>query len=90
MPIWYVDLWPAEELAGWLAFSKVETMPDEQWGHAMIAHTIARVMGSYKGGIDGFIPSPEPPRPLSHKQLRAKLVIALGARKVDNGQAGQG
>lgn len=86
-PLWWVDLWPAGELSRWLAYSQVEALPDAHWDAAMVARTVAAVMGGYKGGLDPFLPVVGEPKPLTYRQLKAKLIIALGAREAGHGRA---
>jgi hypothetical protein len=75
-----LESWPVEELWKWLAYSRVECLPDAHWDAAMIAHSQARTWGS-GAKLEDFLPRPAAGKTMSHKQLKSKLIIRLGAKK---------
>jgi hypothetical protein len=44
------------ELSEWLAYDRIEPLPDAHWDAALIAHTTARSMGAKKAKFENFLP----------------------------------
>ncbi len=66
------------ELSEWMAFSRIEPLPDPYWGFAQVSAVIANVMGGGERqyGIEDFYPRTTAPEELSAEES-VKLFTAL-------------
>jgi hypothetical protein len=54
------DRMDSAELSWWLAKEAIDPIPDSYWQAALIASTVAQVMGSKKAKLEHFLPRRKP------------------------------
>jgi hypothetical protein len=54
------DHMSSAELSWWLAKEAIDPIPDSYWQAALIASTVAQVMGSKKAKLEHFLPRRKP------------------------------
>jgi hypothetical protein len=72
------------EFRGWLAYDRIEPLPDAHWDAALIASTIARALGGdKKARLEDFLPRREKPKAARAGVLGAFAMIRAQAQAAD-------
>lgn len=76
------------ELSEWLAYDRIEPLPDAHWDAALVAHTTARSMGAKHAKFEHYLPQKTGAKPPARQTGRDMLAIVR--RAVASAERGKG
>jgi len=74
----------SDELMEWLAYDRIEPLPDPHWSAALVSFVMARSMGSKGAKLEDFLPSRGKPRRQTPAEIASIVRGVVAAVEAQN------